>query len=67
MPTINRILREALKEKEKELQEKAKRAKQERKLALKIGTMAVKFCKKRKIEDPLAHIVNLLNKEENNG
>lgn len=66
MPTINRMLREALKEKEKELQEKAKRAKQERRLALKIGTMVVKFCKKRKIEDPFTHTVNLLNKEEEN-
>lgn len=67
MAMSNSILRQALKEKEKELQEKARKAKQERRLALKIGTMVIRFCKKRKIQDPLDHVMNVLNKEENNG
>lgn len=68
MATLSKtLLRNALKEKEKELQEKAKKAKQERKLAVKIGTMVVKFCKKHKIQNPLEHITNLLNEGKNNG
>lgn len=60
MATLNKLIRDAVKEKEKERKEKTKIAKQEHKTALKIGRYVIKFCKRNALENPFEYIQNKL-------
>ena len=70
MATLNQMIKNAVKQKEREIKEKAKTDKKEKKLASKIGYIIIRFCKKNGFEDPEKYILDILKREaagESNG
>lgn len=67
MATLNQMIKSAVKEKEREMREKARQEKRERRLAERTGFLVLKFCRKNGIEDPAEYILDLLRRHADGG